>query len=64
MIETKVEHWYYFFGRMLSGHGPSMDPHRCGDPSEPCYKVTYEREVSDWAMVDKDTSNWKKPDNV
>lgn len=61
-IETKTEHWYYFYGRMLSGYGPSMDPHRCGDPDQPCFKITHRREISDWEIIDNDTTYWKKPE--
>lgn len=57
MKETKTEHIYLFYGRWLSGYGPSMDPHRCGHPDEPCITVIYEREVSDWVVVDKVEKN-------
>lgn len=53
MKETRHEHHYYFYGRWLSGYGPSMDPHRCGSPEEPCVTITYEREISEWVEVDR-----------
>jgi hypothetical protein len=49
--ETRLTHYYEFYGRTLKGYGPSMDPHRCGDPSEPCRIVTEERTVSPWLIV-------------
>lgn len=52
-IETRVEHYYQAYGMMINGYGSSMDPHRCGDPNEPCVIVRYEREVSPWKQVYK-----------
>lgn len=49
--ETRKSHRYFFYGRVLSGYGPSMDPHRCGNPDEPCVTITEQREVSDWEIV-------------
>lgn len=46
--ETRTEHRYKFYGRVLSGYGPSMDPHRCGDPAEPCVTITETRKVTPW----------------
>lgn len=62
MIETKTKHQYLFYGRWLDGYGPSMDPHRCGDPSEPCVTITYEREVSEWKQVSHEWRpvSWEK----
>lgn len=51
MIETRKTHYYNFYGRVLTGYGPSMDSHRCGDPNEPCWTVVEQREVSDWTVV-------------
>lgn len=51
--ETRTRHLYYFYGRMLSGYGPSMDPHRCGARDEPCVTITEEREVGPWKIVNK-----------
>lgn len=53
-IETNIKHLYYFYGRVLYGYGPSMDPHRCGDPDEPCVTIKMEREVSDWQLVNRE----------
>lgn len=61
-IETKTEHYYYFYGRWVSGYGPSMDPHRHGHPDEPCMTLTFQREVSDWELVEK-VSNGNLPQN-
>lgn len=52
MKETRVDHVYRLYGRWVRGYGSSMDPHRCGDESEPCTKVTWEREVSPWEVID------------
>lgn len=49
-IETRTLHQYYFYGTIQSGYGPSMDPHRCGHPDEPCWTITSTREVSDWKV--------------
>ena len=46
--EARTEHYYRFYGRVLKGYGPSMDPHRCGDPDEPCWTVTETRKVTPW----------------
>lgn len=48
-LETKTEHTYYFYGKLIHGYGPSMDPHKCGDPNEPCETITYQRSVTPWA---------------
>lgn len=55
--ETKTEHYYQPAHGMfpVKGYGPSMDPHRCGHPDEPCITVTSEREVTDWEVVSKET---------
>lgn len=50
-IETRTTHTYEFYGRIVEGYGPSMDPHRCGAPNEPCRTVTEERTVSPWRVV-------------
>lgn len=49
--ERRETHYYKFYGRILSGYGPSMDPHRCGDPSEPCSVVVETRRVTPWVVV-------------
>lgn len=46
--EVEVIHYYVFYGKTLTGYGPSMDPHRCGDPTEPCWKVRKTRWVGEW----------------
>lgn len=46
--EEEIIHYYYFYGRTLEGYGPSMDPHRCGEPDEPCWKVRRTRWVGEW----------------
>lgn len=53
-VETRTTHYYRFYGRTLKGYGPSMAPHRCGDPSEPCVVVTEERTVTPWKVVSKE----------
>ncbi len=50
--ETRTRHYWREYGRTFEGYGPSMDPHRCGHPDEPCVTITEEREVSDWVVVD------------
>lgn len=52
--ETKTEHIYWSYGVPVRGYGSSMDQHRCGDEKEPCVKITYERQVSDWKVVGKE----------
>lgn len=51
-VETRTTHYYEFYGRTLTGYGPSMDPHRCGDPSEPCRVVVEQRAVTPWRVVE------------
>lgn len=53
--ETKTEHFHAFYGRMVSGYGPSMDPHVCGNTDEPCVTITYERKVTPWREVNRVT---------
>jgi hypothetical protein len=52
--EQQKRHYYYFYGTIVSGYGPSMDPHRCGHPDEPCITVVREREISDWSEVSRE----------
>jgi len=52
-VETRTTHHYLFYGRVLTGYGPSMDPHRCGDPTEPCVVITEERTVTPWRVASK-----------
>lgn len=54
-IEEETLHYYYFYGTIVSGYGPSMDPHVCGNPDEPCVLVVKEREVSDWSETSRTT---------
>lgn len=54
--ETAKEHFYTAHGVNIRGYGPSMDPHRCGDPTEPCVTYTYERQVSEWELVDAEVN--------
>jgi hypothetical protein len=54
-FETRKTHTYRAYGMLLPGYGSSMDPHRCGDPDEPCVTVTEQREVSDWKVVKTET---------
>lgn len=49
--ETRVSHTYEFHGKTVEGYGPSMDPHLCGDPDEPCRTVTEARTVTPWQVV-------------
>ena len=51
VVETRSTHRYLFYGRVLTGYGPSMDPHSCGDPDEPCWVITEARTVSPWVVV-------------
>ena len=55
--EIVTEHYYQPARGMfpVKGYGPSMDPHRCGHPDEPCITITKEREVSDWVVTSKET---------
>lgn len=53
--EFEVRHYYQPAVGMypVKGYGPSMDPHRCGDPREPCVTLKLEREVTDWVLTEK-----------
>lgn len=51
-IEERRIHYYEFYGRTLKGYGPSMDPHRCGHPDEPCRTEVEQRKVTEWLVVD------------
>lgn len=52
MEETRVTHYFKAYGRTFTGYGPSMDPHRCGDPTEPCWKVIEKRTVTAWEVTE------------
>jgi hypothetical protein len=59
--ETRTDHVYYFYGRIVSGYGPSMDPHRCGDPTQPCRRTTSTRTVSPWRVESEEVfGNFKE----
>lgn len=51
VVETRATHYYQAYGRTFTGYGPSMDPHRCGHPDEPCHTVTEQRLVTPWTVV-------------
>ena len=52
--EVRTEHYFQPAIGMfpVKGYGSSMDPHNCGDPNEPCVKITQEREVTNWETVE------------
>lgn len=47
-VERRQTHYYRFYGRVLTGYGPSMDPHYCDNADEPCWVVKEKRTVTDW----------------
>lgn len=51
--ETRVEHYFVSYGNLVEGYGSSMDPHICGDESEPCVTLTKTRKVTDWTLTER-----------
>lgn len=51
--EVRTRHFFETGGRVMEGFGPSMLPHRCGHPDEPCWTVTEVRRVTPWRVTEK-----------